>query len=394
MESVNKLNNAEKDVINPDEFFEQILHSPIIASGRDGIILKVNISNLGKEAVEMMKKNGIEIDLEEGGYALKMLKVYKEGFGQREYEIQKRAYHVLKDVDNAAKVPKPIVMKIQHLNESDKNYLRSHAPFVGDKVELILMDYIEGSDLATYIYDFILSKNSFDPSVLENMSFEEKHSAVSDILNFEKPKDADSSGFKELYSVRDNMRKIMSFLKKHNFEINKESLDKITSAIRILEENGIFHNDLHERNVILDENGNPFIIDFGRSVTNKSDQESDDMAIVRRYQELQRKETEAKEDWEDLADAITKSKQWSEKIANYKKHIISGNKTIVLNSILAELHEDNKLLKNLATLFILCKEGVSLEDILEITNEIEKVTKREFTRRKISDLKNTLKRKT
>ena len=373
-----------------DNFFEQMLHtSPVVASGRDGIILQVNISNFGPEDTETMRQNGIEITADE--YALKMLKIYRPGDGAKEYQIQKEAYEILAGHDDMAHVPKPIVMKLQQLSEHDREYLRSYAPFIDNEAELILMDFIEGTDLATYIYNFILSRNGYDEQMVANMSFEQKHSLIGGILNFEKAKNADSGDFRELYALRENMRKLMIYLKKKDFHIDQNFLDKIKNAVELLEAKGIFHNDLHDRNVMIGKDGNPYIIDFGRSVRDKSDQESDDIAIVRRYEELNKTEKiDGAKEWLDIENKILKSERWLKILEKMESYLLNGEKNKVVNCVISESADDNKFLNYLGVLIILFKKTDQKNDVLDIIEQLGLVLKREFLKAKLSDLKKYL----
>jgi serine/threonine protein kinase len=196
------------------------------------------------------------------------------------------------------------------------------------------MDYIDGVDLAVYIYDFLLTKlRNFEQDTLENMSFIDKQNHIAEILNLEFPNNDES--FKVAIANRDNLKKLVSKLQKINFHIDEEFINKISASIKALEENGIFHNDLHERNIIMGKDGKPYLIDFGRSVQDKDKQTSDDEALVRRLNEINTKK-ETKEnldeirkwekfgDREPLKDEATKFQEFldtnkSEKIKNYLK---------------------------------------------------------------------------
>ncbi len=293
MESFNNepinINNKKESI---ESFLDEAIHqSPIIGSGRDGIVLKVNTKNLSKQSSEAIKS----INQEGGGgvndFAIKILKIYRPGTGSIEFDFQKKAYEILKKEAGCAKVPKPILLHTKHLSESDILFLKNQNHALEEDAEIILMDFVNGKDLATYIYDFILSVNGYDDESILNISFLQKQSFISAILNFEQPQN-NLDDFKNIISERDNLRKMINYLRKRKFVINQEVLTKIERAIEVLESNFIFHNDLHERNVMIDENGEVFIIDFGRSVNNKADQEKDDQDIVRRYRDIDSQDDE------------------------------------------------------------------------------------------------------
>jgi|SRR3989344_1621314 len=71
-----KVTTETKSVIednnNIESFFEEILHtSPVVASGRDGIILKVDMSNFNSSLIE--KINNKEIKISIGAYRFNSL---------------------------------------------------------------------------------------------------------------------------------------------------------------------------------------------------------------------------------------------------------------------------------------------------------------------------------
>jgi len=379
--------HKKETIKNPEDFFEEILHtSPIIASGKDGIILQISTLNFDDETIESMRKNGIDISADDG-YALKILKIYRHGSGEKEYNIQKTAYELLKNIGGVAKVPKPIIIRTQHLSESDKQYLKNQAPFIEDKAEMILMDFIEGKDLATYIYDFILSKHGYDENSIQNMEFEQKQATISGLINFEIPENTEHGDFKDIIAMRDNVRKLMSYLKKTDFHIDENILDQIKKSLDILESNRIFHNDLHERNIIIDNGGQPYIIDFGRSVDNKSNQESDDMAIVRRYKELNKEEKDDDlKNWESLIDRISKSDRWIQISKKWKGYLDSNKENIIFEIILSSSADESYFSQLLATLANLVNIEYK-EKILNIIDKLNFSLKTEHLKRKLKSLR-------
>lgn len=346
----NKNNQHQEKVALLDEFFERILCiSPVIATGRDGIVLRVDLSNLSPEMINALNDSGIEL-LKDDEYAVKMLKIYRPGTGEKEYNTQMTAYNLLNSLENVAKVPKPIILKVQHLSEADKSHLKLYLPFVQDDAELILMDYVDGNDLATIIYDFILAGSNYDKVLLENMEFQEKQLLVAKILNLETPNNSNPGNFIELVALRDNLRKIMNYLKRNGFHIDQSALDKIHNALKVLESNKIFHNDLHERNVMLDRNGNPFLIDFGRAVFDKNNQGNDDFAIIRRYSVLNQTESENRNRWFDFIKEVSYSEKHLKIVEKWKNHITNGEGRLVFYEVLSSAADDTDYIRALGYL--------------------------------------------
>ena len=392
MEGTNSFEKTERKESseNPDEFFEEVLRtSPIIASGRDGIILKIDLAKFDPSTVQMMQNNGIQISAEDG-YALKVLKIYRPGEGKREYDAQMEAYELLKDVSNTAKIPKPIVVRAQHLSETDKQYLNKYNIFLGNDAEVILMDFIEGKDLANYVYDFVLSKYGYDNYAVQNMSFEQKHETISGLLNFRIPKNSMAGDFRDVINRRDNVKKLMNYLKKSDFHLDQGILDQIKEALKTLGENKIFHNDLHERNLMIGSDGIPYIIDFGRTVRDKSKHHYDDFAVVRRFEDLNKEKeigSNNSEYWHDLADRISKSKKWKVTLKKWEESIRNENIDAVFNNILSESAEESRLEQSLAALAHLL-EILGSEykpKIIEVANNLQNSVVAEYAKRKVGD---------
>ena len=65
--------------------------------------------------------------------------------------------------------------------------------------------------------------------------------------------------FENLYG-REMLKKVQANL------TNKEYMAKIVNDIELMHANNIIHADLHEKNIMIDENGDVFVIDFGNSI--------------------------------------------------------------------------------------------------------------------------------
>ena len=78
-------------------------------------------------------------------------------------------------------------------------------------------------------------------------------------------------------------------MKDNDITIDKRIIDKVINTVNLLNENDIYHNDLHERNIMikLDKDGNPldvFIIDFGKASENE--RTSTDNNVIKGYEEF------------------------------------------------------------------------------------------------------------
>lgn len=395
MESFNNepinINNKKESI---ESFLDEAIHqSPIIGSGRDGIVLKVNTKNLSKQSSEAIKSINQEDEGEVNDFAIKILKIYRPGTGSIEFDFQKKAYEILKKETGCAKVPKPILLHTKHLSESDILFLKNQNHALEEDAEIILMDFVNGKDLATHIYDFILSVNGYDDESILNMSFLQKQSFISAILNFEQPQN-NLDDFKNIISERDNLRKMINYLRKRKFVINQEVLTKIERAIEVLESNFIFHNDLHERNVMIDANGEVFIIDFGRSVNNKADQEKDDQDIVRRYRDIDSQDDELIENdfIKDIINIQEKNKDIRENSKKWQVYIEQNNYIPIIRSIVSNSAVESYLKKDISKIVYIYNNSnqETKTKIIFILNELKTTIQKEFVNRNIQNLLNYL----
>ena len=332
-----------------NEAFEQILHeSPIIGTGKDGIVLKVDTEKMDPSTLALFQQEGLDFT---GNLAAKILKIYRPGEGKREFDFHMRAYELLSGVEEAAKIPKPILLKMQHLSTSDRDFLNKAGARLEDEAEIMLMDYIEGADIANLIYVFIMQKIGYDQLMIDSLSIEDKHKIVGNHLDFDVIEE--ENVYVEALTSINNANKLIGFLQQHGFSIEKTAIEKLEVAVKILEENGIFHNDLSERNAMITKDGTPYIIDFGRTTDNKEDHLYDDHALMRRLREIsagksiQQKTTHKNEtdktNWMTNSKRITTNPRWAKTIPIWEKGIASTDYRVVENSINAALSDETYL---------------------------------------------------
>ena len=254
-----------KDEILVEEYVgsiieEMVIGGEFVGSGYDGIVLKFDSRQLNEEEAHFIKENGIGI--EEDVAALKILKVYQPLAGELEFKAQKIASNILNNNPELASVPEVLALKDIKIHEEAKSRLTSRGASLDDEAEIILMDYIDGRDMSTIFYDYVLSKSGFDEDFLKDMTFSQKYSEVANLLNFSMPEDITK---RNIQITLQNEEKLVAFLMKNNFPLDRQVIEKLEKSLEALRENGIFHNDLHGRNIMIDKDGKVFIIDFGRA---------------------------------------------------------------------------------------------------------------------------------
>ncbi len=274
-----------------------MIQGALAGEGNYGLVFRISAGDIPEMSKKLLAEDGIELP---DPSASKVLKVYEPGAGRREFDAQRRAYEVLATVENPddyLRIPRPLGFRDTRLSENGRNFLRSQSRKhhqLGDRAEVIFMDFVEGEDLAERLYDFVLKEHKFSDELLANMNFDEKGQQVASYLKYVVPggKSRDEGErefeFKKVLSV--NTDKLIKYLRQHkdapDFPLNADFLGKMKRTVELLHSKGIEHNDLHERNVMVGDDGEGYIIDFGRASTKHDEERPDDRMLVTRYHPL------------------------------------------------------------------------------------------------------------
>lgn len=240
-------------------------------------------------------------------YAAKLLKVGDFATLQSEYENQFKAAEILRqaieagaDPDDYAKIPVPDLCENVEANESLKKHLEEEGIKVsGDKVGVLLMDWINGEDIATHLFKEVLKLK--DSKYLDRIAigkygqhdFNQLHAAAGYELEYEeaggKAVRAGDKIFEQIQVERRNEEKLYKALKKGGYLFPKKTVEQIDNTIKLLEDNGLPLWDGHARNVMTDRQGNnPHLIDFApqRNVIGAEASNLDSRALVRSLEYL------------------------------------------------------------------------------------------------------------
>lgn len=275
-----------------------LLRSRKANEGNKGVILEFDLSKMSPEDLRLLLPPETEIPSEL--LAAKILKIYTPGQAAAEAKMQDRAYDVINNPDNQnsplAKIPKVYYnSEISVANPELDHYLEScGVNTVGGKVGMMLMDYVDGEDLATHLYHQVIEHDQKLADLKqrlahgEDLSFNDISARVQSALGYQKPPHQAEQAV-ELKIEAKNADKLFSALKSYGFELDQAILDKLRNTIRLLHDNNIYHNDLHERNIMLvkDDLGkiiDVYLIDFDRAsdIEDRSAAGSD-IDIVNRY---------------------------------------------------------------------------------------------------------------
>ncbi len=379
----------EQNEIGLSLFETALFNSRYINEGNNGIITRLDFNEISEELKNVLLKEQIEGKEE---IAFKLLKIYQPGKGKKEFEMQKKVNALLENSsEKTAKVPTPLAFRevnIKYLplikqlkkwnfqlpkfkiskevsekcsleegyydeaelNEEERQKLiELNVIFPEIKVEVLLMDYVAGKDLARILLEEVAKRHKdteWFREEMKDLSFTELFERVSVALGFFRPGgkhfDMGMKIFEEEMVKAENVNKIINFLKKTGYKFNQKWLDKINNTIKVLHNHNIYHRDLHERNIIITPEDEVFLIDFGETIKTEemSHQEIyenkmegkkyvDDETIIKRYkplittsrEDVERQREEYFNDLWLLEEQINNNKEWQ----NFLKEIESGN---------------------------------------------------------------------
>lgn len=316
-ETTNQSDQVERQEV--EELIDNLLEIAVIEShkineGNNGLIATIDISDLPQEiidfALEQPHLQNTKLQ-DKAEVAIKILKIYTNGAAKAEYEAQLQAYNLLTQAkkDNPdkqyAQVPVPMLYRKLEMNDDIEQSLKAKGvENPSDAVEVILMDYIKGDDLATLLYKEVLRRHTstrhFTNQDIAEMSFSDIHFEVSQALGYSEPgkKDSDTGArFHEEFKVTSaNAELLINFLSRNGFQLNTTILTQIENSLKLMHQNKTYHYDAHERNFIITDDEQVYMVDFGGAVAQKQTHEqadvkntdlaTEDLTVVRTYKKL------------------------------------------------------------------------------------------------------------
>jgi hypothetical protein len=254
--------------------YETILHDhPPVNFGKEAIIYYLSKDELPPAIRRSyMSSSGRETS----DAAMKVIKVYKPGHAEREFAWQQKAYDVIEDYIAAnpeqahmfARVPAPIEKRTITISEETKRTLNTEgAQLQSDKVEILVMDFVNGEDLLEKFYRWVIKHAPEDKQYAvipdpDKASFHMLQQSVGGILGFGRYEDDIGLGYAAELDAR--RHKLYAFLQKTGFRLPQNIVNQKRNTRRLLEQNGIFHNDDHERNSMVDGD-QLYLIDFSKA---------------------------------------------------------------------------------------------------------------------------------
>lgn len=274
------------EILSNQEKYEAILESLLLYSeyadeGNNGVIKRIRVKDIPEEILLSLPDDSKIFC--EPSMAVKLLKINTEKSAKLEFDMQKQAGEIItqSQKDNPDKKYASIPSAIHHqsLEVKSDELLQilnrdGVSPGPNNKVEIILMDFVEGNDLAKIIYkdvlkcadkkEDLLSKLLLDIRDIDNLSVFDLKNHVNRLLGLCEVRPEDRNNQEKINAVNmENFKQIVAYLKKdRGYKFDESILEKIKNTLDALHEANLFHRDVHERNIII--NGDKVsLIDFG-----------------------------------------------------------------------------------------------------------------------------------
>ncbi len=228
--------------------------------GNNGMILKMRIEDMPHDLVEGLKKNGIELGDEK---VAKILKIYSGGKGRREFEMQKKAHELVEarpDKEKYARIPKPYFFRDFAIGKDAQEKLRGMTDerYGGDRVEMFMMDFVPGDDVATVLYKEVIKRHEKTVDVAphaDELSFAELQDRVFQALGFNVPggksRDAGTRELETRKVFAENAEKLDAYLERRGFRVDSSVVAQMENTMELFHRNGLAFRDGHQRNFMI-----------------------------------------------------------------------------------------------------------------------------------------------
>ena len=321
-------NFEQKFISALEQFHDKNLEHIIIESlpaneGNNGVIFKFDVRGIAQELEDDQelrkgfKDKGLSAEdfIGRETAAIKLFKVYDVEGGRKEYEAQMQAYKLIEESphkDTLARIPKPFWFHEFSISEKTQKVLNERgAEIHGGRAAMIMMDFVEGKDLATLFYEWIVEKyrerikerdesKEYSDAEMEaylprnSTNFSELQESVGRLLHFAAPGGkafhAGEREFERRKIFGENADKIYMFLRQTGFKIPEGIIERLQKTFNLLHHAGLYHNDPHERNFMIGSkevgHAGIYIVDFGAS-GGKTEGRVNDEYIINRLKELE-----------------------------------------------------------------------------------------------------------
>lgn len=236
-----------------------------INEGQQALIFKIDAQKF-EDSSEVEGQKKVEDYLPESK-SIKVLKITSQQMAANEFKWHDKVYGLHEQLaedkkSEYAKIPKPILTHTLEISEDIRERLnKQNADLATDSASVILMDWVEGEDLLTKLFRLYLS----DRPGYEYIAKDEHATFGSLLLSV-------SSDFRnrgldfDAMDTLEQYKKLLQAVTKNGHQLLSANQKKhLTNTIRLMHQKDVYHNDLHLRNVIVGEDDEVYLIDFGRS---------------------------------------------------------------------------------------------------------------------------------
>src|SRR6056297_1925364 len=252
-----------------------------INEGNNGVVFKFNQKTI-LEHEELFEFFRFDPEKKEESAVVKILKLYFQGQGLKEFKMQQKAYELVQSSEEKelAEVPEPInYYDLKISSQELKNFLKNRGVRETDNIELLIMDFVPGEDLSTRLFKEVIKRHPKLAHLKNQVEEMKKYCEVALDYRYpgEKSRDEGEREFEREKLFAENMGKMVEFLKSRGFVLDKRILDRYKKTIDLFHENGLLFRDGHHRNLMVNGEGDDLevqVIDFGSSTEFEGEYES------------------------------------------------------------------------------------------------------------------------
>lgn len=270
------------------DFEALLIEASKINEGKEGIITMLSFKDMPQPIREVLLGEHKESF---GEFAMKIIKIYQAGKGKAEFEAQQAAYQALVGHADAAQVPRPYLYRDVPVKSAEaRRMLSSRYGYDEDtmNVEILVMDLIDGDDLGTLMLKEAIRRDKHKlvnlKDRVDGMGVNDLMDRVGAALGYSQPGGKGKTlaeKANERYQVfEENAGMLYKDLQKKGFKLPPDVRKKLKKALDILHEKGIYHRDLHERNVMIGKDGQVYIIDFGKARLREAGSRADSLDAI------------------------------------------------------------------------------------------------------------------
>ena len=306
-ESIKAERSPEAEMAYVENLLEKLVNKGDIVKrneGNNGIILEIDLDSFTEEERDAFC-DYFNISYELGvSRAIKMLKIFKSNEAKREFGLQMQTAELInnnEDINTHIGVPEiyfggEISVNNDGLREKLKEFGVKFTD--GNNLGLMMMDFVEGEDFGAIFYklaiqekfrEFKEMEGLGDHATKEDLPLYLVGKSVEDLalicgrllnLNFEE-NDKNPETTVAAEERKENTRIIMEVIS-HKGLIEGDNIPFLRKAINLMHKNGIYHCDLHQRNIINGSDGKFYIVDFGEARIVNPNNESERKTVYER----------------------------------------------------------------------------------------------------------------